>query len=212
MPMTELGIVMIVEDYPFLRVAVESSLKTSGFHVVASVGSAKEAINLYPTLNPELCLLDLDLGVGPNGIDLAHALRKFNQNLGIVFLTTFLDPRFADVQNLQPPPGSRYLVKSEVSNMAQLTSILLQTKHRPFTNNLNQMHKLNALTDTQIEVWKLVAEGLTSGEIAERRGISEKAVEAIISRIYLFLDIKKTKSTNPRILLVNAFQRLSGKK
>jgi DNA-binding NarL/FixJ family response regulator len=202
---------MLVEDDSFIRLTIANALTTSGFLVLASVPSAKEALEIYPKLNPELVILDLDLGVGPNGIDLAHALRAINQNLGIVFLTTFLDPRFADVRNLRPPQGSRYLVKSEVSNIAQITSVLLQTKHRPLHSNFSQMIKYGELTDTQIEVWKLVASGLTSGEIAERRGISEKGVEAIISRIYTFLDIKKTKHTNPRILLVNAFQKLSGK-
>jgi len=202
---------MLVEDDSFIRLTIENALTTSGFLVVASVSSAKEALEIYPKFNPQLVILDLDLGVGPNGIDLAHALRTINQNLGIVFLTTFFDPRFADVRNLRPPQGSRYLVKSEVANIAQITSVLLQTKHRPLHSNFSQMSKYGELTDTQIEVWKLVASGLTSGEIAELRGISEKGVEAIISRIYTFLDIKKTKRTNPRILLVNAFQKLSGK-
>jgi DNA-binding NarL/FixJ family response regulator len=73
------------------------------------------------------------------------------------------------------------------------------------------MNKFNALTDLQIEVWKAVSEGQSSIEIAEQRGISEKAVEAIISRIYTFLEIKKTKSINPRVVLANSFNKLAGK-
>jgi DNA-binding NarL/FixJ family response regulator len=57
----------------------------------------------------------------------------------------------------------------------------------------------------------MVADGLSSSEIAERRGISEKAVEAIIARIYNFLGLKKVKENNPRVLLANHFKKLSGK-
>ena len=60
-------------------------------------------------------------------------------------------------------------------------------------------------------MWREVAEGLSSSEIAARRNISEKAVEAILARIYAFLEIKKEKANNPRILLANSFKKFSGK-
>jgi DNA-binding NarL/FixJ family response regulator len=76
---------------------------------------------------------------------------------------------------------------------------------------VNHINKFEKLTDLQIEVWREVAEGLSSFEIASRRNISEKAVEAILARIYIFLGIKKDKTNNPRILLANSFKRYSGK-
>ena len=202
---------MVVDDDPFIRVAISSALTAAGFDVVDCVASAKEAIASFSVKNPEIVLLDLDLGIGPTGIDLSYALRNINENLGVVFLTTFVDPRFADIRNRVTPRGSRYLVKSEVTNISQVISVLLQTKHRPFNENVNQVNKFEVLTDAQIEVWKAVSEGLSSSEIAIRRGTSEKAIEAILARIYIFLGIKKTKSTNPRILLAKAFNKLSGK-
>jgi DNA-binding NarL/FixJ family response regulator len=211
MPKVPLGKVLVVEDDQFIRLALESSLVASGFEITASVGRAKEALASKKLSEAEVALLDLDLGVGPTGIDLAHALRKINPRIGIIFLTSFVDPRFADIRNRAIPAGSRYLVKSEITNISQVISVLLQTKHRPFNENVNQMNRFEALTDVQIEVWRSVSEGLSSSEIAERRGISEKAVEAILSRIYTFLEIKKTKSTNPRILLANSYKKLSGK-
>jgi DNA-binding NarL/FixJ family response regulator len=76
---------------------------------------------------------------------------------------------------------------------------------------VNHINKFEKLTDLQIEVWREVTEGLSSFEIASRRNISEKAVEAILARIYTFLEIKKDKTNNPRILLANSFKRFSGK-
>ena len=142
---------------------------------------------------------------------MAQALRKMNPQIGIIFLTSYQDPRFAAVRGVVAPKGSRYLVKAEIESSAQIISTILQTKHRPFNENVNHINKFEKLTDLQIEVWREVAEGLSSFEIASRRNISEKAVEAILARIYTFLEIKKDKTNNPRILLANSFKRFSGK-
>jgi DNA-binding NarL/FixJ family response regulator len=207
----KLGSVLVVDDDRFLRTALDSTLSNSGFDIAGSVSTAKEALVIHSTKPADVALLDLDLGIGPTGFDLAHALRKTTPQIGIVFLTSYQDPRFASISGISAPKGSRYLVKSEVENVAQIISTILQTKHRPFNENVNHINKFEKLTDLQIEVWREVAQGLSSSEIAARRNISEKAVEAILARIYTFLEIRREKSNNPRILLANSFKKFSGK-
>ena len=207
----KLGSVLVVDDDKFVRTALDGALGNSGFEIAGSVSTAKEALAINGVRPADVALLDLDLGIGPTGFDLAHALRKFAPQIGIVFLTSYQDPRFASISGISPPKGSRYLVKSEIENVAQIISTILQTKHRPFNENVNHINKFEKLTDLQIEVWREVAEGLSSSEIATRRNISEKAVEAILARIYTFLEIKRDKSHNPRILLANSFKKFSGK-
>ena len=207
----KLGSILVVDDDKFVRTALDSSLKNSGFNITGSVSTAKEALAINESNPADVALLDLDLGIGPTGFDLAHALRKATPQIGIVFLTSYQDPRFAAIHGISAPKGSRYMVKSEIENVAQVISTILQTKHRPFNENVNQINKFEKLTDLQIEIWREVAEGISSSEIAARRNISEKAVEAILARIYTFLKIKKDKSSNPRILLANSFKKFSGK-
>lgn len=207
----KLGHVLIVDDDKFVRTSLESALSNSGFEISGSVSSAKEALTVNSANQVDVALLDLDLGIGPTGFDLAQALRKASPQMGIVFLTSYQDPRFASISGVSAPRGSRYLVKSEIENITQVISTILQTKHRPFNENVNHINKFEKLTDLQIEVWREVSEGLSSSEIAARRNISEKAVEAILARIYTFLEIKKEKSNNPRILLANSFKKFSGK-
>jgi DNA-binding NarL/FixJ family response regulator len=206
-----LGQVLIVDDDKFVRTSLHSALSNSGFDISGAVSSAKEALAISSSTLVDVALLDLDLGIGPTGFDLALALRKMTPQMGIVFLTSFQDPRFASISGVTAPRGSRYLVKSEIENISQVISTILQTKHRPFNENVNHINKFEKLTDLQIEVWREVSEGLSSSEIAARRNISEKAIEAILARIYTFLEIKKEKSNNPRILLANSFKKFSGK-
>jgi len=206
-----LGSVLVVDDDKFVRTALDSALSNSGFEIAGSVATANEALAANGAHPAEVALLDLDLGIGPTGFDLAHALRKSAPQIGIIFLTSYQDPRFAAISGISAPKGSRYLVKSEIDNVAQIISTILQTKHRPFNENVNHINKFEKLTDLQIEVWREVSEGRSSSDIAARRNISEKAVEAILARIYNFLEIKREKSTNPRILLANSFKKFSGK-
>jgi DNA-binding NarL/FixJ family response regulator len=211
MPPVKLGSILVVDDDKFIRTAFDSTLTNSGFDISGSVSTAKEALAIHASKPADVALLDLDLGIGPTGFDLAHALRKATPQIGIVFLTTFQDPRFAFIRGVSAPRGSRYLVKSEIENFSQIISTILQTKHRPFNENVNHVNKFENLTDLQIEIWYEVAQGLSSLEIATRRNISEKAVEAVLARIYTILDIKRDKSNNPRILLANSFKKFSGK-
>ena len=207
----KLGSVLIVDDDKFVRTSLDGALSNSGFEVLGSVSTAKEALINYAEAPSDVALLDLDLGIGPTGFDLAQALRKLNQQVGIIFLTSYQDPRFASIGGIKAPKGSRYLVKSEIENISQITSTVLQTKHRPFNDNVNHINRFEKLTDLQIDVWREVSAGLSSAEIANRRDISEKAVEAVLARIYTFLEIKKDKTNNPRIMLANSFKKFSGK-
>ena len=207
----KLGKILIVDDDKFIRTTLDSTLANSGFDISGSVSTAKDALAINALDPADVALLDLDLGIGPTGFDIAQALRRTSPQIGIVFLTSYQDPRFASIHGVSAPKGSRYLVKSEIENIAQIISTILQTKHRPFNENVNHINKFDKLTDLQIEVWREVSEGLSSSEIAARRDISEKAVEAILARIYNFLGIKKVKTNNPRILLANAFKKYSGK-
>ena len=207
----KLGKILIVDDDKFIRTSLDSTLSNSGFDISGSVSTAKDALAINALDPADVALLDLDLGIGPTGFDIAQALRRTSPQIGIVFLTSYQDPRFASIHGVSAPKGSRYLVKSEIENISQIISTILQTKHRPFNENVNHINKFDKLTDLQIEVWREVSEGLSSSEIAARRDISEKAVEAILARIYNFLGIKKEKSNNPRILLANAFKKYSGK-
>lgn len=207
----KLGTVLIVDDDRFIRTSLENTLQFSGLEISGSVGSALEALTVQAKVACDVALLDVDLGIGPTGFDLAQKLRSISPQIGIVFLTTYQDPRFAAISGVHAPKGSRYLVKSEIENFSQIVSAILQAKHRPFSESLSHFNRFSELTDLQIEVWREVSKGISSAEIASRRGISEKSVEATLARIYKFLDIKKDKTNNPRILLANSFKKFSGK-
>ena len=78
--------VLVVEDDAFTLSTLCAALRQHGVVVVGEASSAAQAILLANELQPSAALIDLDLGKGPTGIDLAHALREAITHVGIIFL------------------------------------------------------------------------------------------------------------------------------
>jgi DNA-binding NarL/FixJ family response regulator len=205
------GNVLVVDPDKFVRTLLTYALEHSRFTLVKSVANSTGALEGFKIGNIQVVILELNLGNLVDGYSLAHSLRKIDPNVGIVFLTTSQDSRFMNAAESSKPKGSRYLVKREIENIPQLISVIAQTINRPLYENVNLENKFIELTNLQVEIWKEVAHGESSSKIATNHNISEKAVEGTLARIYLILGIKKSKATNPRVLLSEAFSKYQGK-
>lgn len=201
--------VLVVEDDPFSRVLITDALRNADLDV-RSAGNAKDALNVLASFTPRVCLLDVDLGPGPTGIDLAHAIRGRIPNVGIVFLTSFQDPRLSKAGDLGLPRGSRYVTKTNFGEVDQLLQQILSAGMKPLVGQ-KPRHASVSLTMHQIEVMRMVSSGLTNQQIAANLGTSEKAVEHVISRMLVNLGVKRDEGLNPRVQLVQLYAELSGK-
>lgn len=204
--------VLVVDDHAFARATLTAALAGRGIDV-RGAGTAREAHAMALESRPSVALLDLDLGPGPTGIDLAHALRKALPALGVCILTSFRDPRLAGSGLPALPVGSLYLCKADVEHIDTIVAAISLLEHAPLARRAPLQMATGptvALTDTQIDVLLLVGEGITTAEIAERRGVSTGAVEQTIARICERLDIPKNATRNQRVQLVQALHRLRG--
>ena len=111
---------ILVEDDSFTRATLGDALALHGYDVRARVGTAFEAIDAQHIHDPQVALLDLDLGVGASGIDIAIALREKNPKIGIVFLTTYKDPRLINSNMPNLPEGEIFLNKLELNSTAKI--------------------------------------------------------------------------------------------
>lgn len=204
--------VLVVDDHPFGLTTLSGALAGRGFDVRAA-GSATAAHAIALEFRPAVAVVDLDLGPGPTGIDLARALRRPLPAIGICILTSYRDPRLAGGGNPQLPPGSIYVCKADVSEVTQLVQAIELAAHAPLANRtLSTMTTgpTASLTDLQVEVLLSVGAGVTTAEIASQRGVSASAVEQTISRICERLKIPRDPSLNQRVQLVQALNRLRG--
>lgn len=202
----------IVEDEAFTRVTLSGTARALGFNVVIETESASKALSMATQNQPQVALIDLHLGAGPTGIDLAIALRSKLPNIGIVILSSFEDPRLLNPNLPTMPPRVQYVMKSEITHALKLKSIILaslNTDNAPPMRE-EQVSSVAKLSDTQIETLRLMALGLSNGEIAKRRFVTEKSVEISIARLAKKLQIEQTPSANQRVNIAKVYFRATG--
>ena len=207
----DLASVLLVDDDLFTRTALSAALSARGINVLAATNTAADALEKLKVLDPEVAIVDLDLGPGPSGIDICHALRAHKPNLGLILLTSYTDPRIHDPSNSQLPKGCRFISKSELEDFKVLLEEIIIARNKPFAAAKPRRATDNKLTDVQLEVLIAVAQGLSSTEIATNRGVSVKAIEGIIAKTHSALGISKSKSINQRVQLARAYFQLTGK-
>ena len=202
--------VVVIENDPFTRTMLTVALEAGDIRVSASGALARVAMEAQAKEKIDVAILDLDLGVGPTGIDIAYALREVDRAIGIVLLTSFSDPRLSPAQGIALPRGTRYLTKSKIDNMAIVLTVVLQAKFSPLEIHVKSSPETLAITSQQVAALKLVAGGATNSEIARQLDITEKAVEHLIARLNENLGLDKSSSTNSRVQLVRKFADLTG--
>lgn len=209
----------IVEDEAFARTALTTTVRACGFHVLFDTDTVTQALTLFSLRRPAVGIIDIHLGQGPSGVDLALRLRHVLPSLGLVFLTSFDEPRLLGSSLPPLPPGSVYLAKSGVSTTRILTDGIRSAARwrevsntSPGTSNGPPSTLLTHLTPAQLETLRLVAAGLSNAEIARRRSVREKAVETTITRIAKRLGLEPDAARNQRVHLARVYLRSLGAK
>ena len=207
---------LIIEDDAFTRASIYGALTNAQIDVVATAESAKTAVEEFEKHDPDVIVADLDLGLGPTGIDLARTFRIRKPTLGVVMLTSYSDPRLLRNNIPDLPPGCEYLVKSQVHEIDVVTKAIAKSVENAregalITKSSGLPNAIHGLTEIQIETLRLVAEGLTNSEIAKQRFVSEKAVEQTIAKIAKALSIPQATNQNQRVHIARVYFRLSGK-
>lgn len=202
--------VAVVEDDAFTRITLVTALQSIGLNVVIETGSASEAILDFDHKRPQLAILDLHLGSGPTGVDVAIAMRAKSRNIGLLFLTSFDEPRLLSPNLPKLPAGSIYLTKSQVANIEVLRDAVRGAVEKNDEKIESNISELSALSDVQLETLKLMSLGLSNAEIAKRRFVTERSVEIAIARLAKKLEVPKDASINQRVHIANVYFRAIG--
>ena len=203
---------LIVEDEAIVAGLLKETLATEDFEIgVAHTTSQANA--LAKALDPDIAIIDINLGQGPSGVDLAYILQKKCPGIAILFLTHHPDLRTAGVRvhDLIGPFG--FLRKSSVKSKTEILKALdeLVTRGEVVRDDNDPARPLATLTKTQVEVLRMTAQGYTNIEIAKRRGTSVNAVEQVLNSIFASLGISISSGINPRVEAVRQFIEIAGK-
>ncbi len=202
--------VLLVENHAFTLTTLTAAL--SGWNLdVRGCSAAREALREVADFVPEVAVLDLDLGTGPSGLDLAIELRRRFPNVGIVLLTSYRDARLHSSGIRPLPQGGIYLCKADLSDFHVLIDAIHAVRHAPLVTRRLAFGPQGAsavLTDSLVEILVAIATGSTTAQIAATRGVSASAVEKSIARICEQLDIAKDPNLNQRVQLSRMYNHL----
>ena len=214
--------VLVVVDDAFEMSTLAAALRLHEIDVIGEAKSESVGLNLLRRLQPDVILLDMSV-VGISSIKIAVKVRKENQNIGIVILNSCSDLRFLGDSNDEVPAGTKILIKKSIVDFTVLCTAINESKvsaiekHKVVWINGNTslqeqgvMALMAHLTNTQAEVLRLVADGMTNQQKDRTRYVSEKSVEQIISRVAQELHVQPDANMNMRVQLVGEYYRWLG--
>ncbi|MEN9749816.1 MAG: hypothetical protein RL149_894 [Actinomycetota bacterium] len=200
--------VVVVENEPLMRDLIGKMLESSGFKVTTAANAA-DAKRVHLAIDPDAMVIDIELGPGPDGFDLAAAVVAESPEISIVFLTNLPDPRLAGKDSKSIPKNAAYLRKSNLVDSSELVnalnSVLKNEDATSFRHDLDANRPLAELSAKQLEVLKQIADGQSNQQIADARGTSVRAVEGMVSRIFDALGIDVQQDGNSRVDAVKKF-------
>ena len=214
--------VLVIVDDAFVMSTLVATLRLHDIDVIGEAKSESMGLNLLRRLQPDVILLDMNLA-GISSVKIAVNMRKENHNIGIVILNTCPDLRFIGESNEDVPAGTKILIKKSIVDFTVLCTAINESKaaaiekHKVAWINGNASFQekgvlalMAHLTDTQAEVLRLVADGMTNAQIGRTRYVSEKSVEQVISRVAQELNVHPDANKNMRVQLVGEYYRWLG--
>ena len=214
--------VLVMVDDAFEMSTLVAALRLHDIDVIAEAKSESVGLILLRRLQPDVILLDMNIA-GMSSIKIAINMRKENQNIGIVILNTCPDLRLMGESNEDVPAGTKILIKKSIVDFTVLCNAINDSipsaveKHKVTWINGNTSFQdhgvatlMTHLTNTQAEVLRLVASGMTNAQIGRTRYVSEKSVEQVISRVAQELHVHPDANKNMRVQLVGEYYRWLG--
>ncbi len=198
---------LLVEDNHFMRTLISEVLEAEGFEL-AIAENAAEAIKVAASFDPDAAILDVELGSGPNGFDVARILRQASPEIGLVFLTNIPEPKTIGVDNRSIPKDAAYLVKDSVADVNLLVKAIgasLRGRINPELRQDRSQHQLSNLSRSQLDLLHMAALGLSNTEIASRRGTTVRAVENLFKRAIEAAGIEVGPGEHGRVLAVRKY-------
>jgi two-component system, NarL family, nitrate/nitrite response regulator NarL len=197
--------VLIVDDHGIMRAGLRMLLESHpGFAVVGEASTCADALALATGTQPDVIVLDLDLG-GENAVESIPTLLRIVPETRILVLTGVRDPEVHRQAIRHGALGLVFKEKAVETLLQAITKVRAGevwleptmiarvlgdlTRPQPAPQASEEAIKIARLTEREREVITLVGEGLRNRHIAERLYISEATVRHHLTAIFAKLDV-----------------------
>jgi len=193
--------IVLVDDHAILRQGLRSVLeRESDLEIVGEASSLAEALAVVDKVGPDIVLMDLKLSASSDyeGLTLCGQLSSAHPGLGLLVLTTFLDDQLVvravhagargsavkDVDTTELVRAIRAVSRGESAFDSRSASAVVRSLN-------GQSATKERLTDRELEVLRLLANGLSNIKIGERLFISPTTVKFHVSNIMRKLEVSR---------------------
>lgn len=182
--------ILLADDHPMIRAAIDVLLRDTGFEVVGMAGTGEMALSENRRLRPDIMLLDIQMP-GGSGLDVLRQLRAEKSPVHVILLTAAVDDsalleakalkvRGIVLKNSDPA----YLLEclESVSAGRMWIDPDLAKRSRKLASAAN--HVSLQLAPRERQLIAFVRKGLRNREIGEQLGVTEGTVKAYLHAIY----------------------------
>lgn len=202
--------VILADDHDIVRFGIASVIRTADdIELIGEASNGKGTLELYRRFVPDVAIVDITMP-GMNGIETTRAILEEDPEARILILTMHMDEEYLNQALKAGAKG--YLLKNcdklelvnGIRSIAQGEKVfsgtisMLMTEHYinsvtgPSPDKVGSNEEGVHLTKREKEIINLIADGLTSQEIAEALYISPRTVETHRANLLQKLDIRNT--------------------
>jgi DNA-binding NarL/FixJ family response regulator len=203
---------LIIEDDRLMASLIADLLSDHGFECVVA-HTATEAKRALKASDVDVAVIDIRLGAGPSGVQVATAVEKTHPGVGIVFLTNTPEYISLEVKESDLPSHFAVAGKDRLASGEELLDAVesvLVANRSPVRHDTGKSSVLASLIRHQREVLHDVAAGLTNHAIATKRGVTTRSVERTLQNVFQRLGIPDSDTTNRRAVAIRHYVEAAG--
>jgi DNA-binding NarL/FixJ family response regulator len=210
--------VILAEDGVLFREGLARLVREVGFTVAAQCGTAEELMRAVERDPPDVVIADIRMPPAyvDEGLRAAQEIRTRFPEVGVLVLSQYVELGLAMELLEDSRQGVGYLLKDRVQDLDEFADAVRRVAaggsavDPAIVSQLLRRHEsdpLAGVTPREREVLELMAEGRSNHGIAERLGVTERAVQKHITSIFQKLQLDVCDDDHRRVLAVIAFLR-----
>jgi DNA-binding NarL/FixJ family response regulator len=209
--------IALADDAVLFRECIATLLREAGFEVVGQARDAIDLLTLVQQQQPDVVIVDIRMPPTHTmeGLDAAKAIRADHPAVGVLVLSQYVEAQYALTLIEGAEQRAGYLLKDRVGDIDELTDAIRQinagrlvvdpTIVALLVGRSRRRNPLDALSQRELDVLALMAQGRSNQAIASRLYITDKTVEAHVRAIFTKLDLPTAADDHRRVLAVLAF-------
>jgi len=200
--------VLLVEDEPFFVELLKNTIQADPeFELIGSSADGETAVELARKTSPDVVIMDIELAGEMNGVAAGLKIKEHKPDTAIVLLSAHMERGYLTSLSSRYRSGWAYLLKQTLPDVDTLLRTIRQSVNgmvvldpqlvqmlEPEPNSL-----LSRLTDRQLQLLRLMAQGYDNPAIAVELNLSQNTVETYANTIYQELGTSREPGVHSRV-------------